>query len=302
MPSAIWSGTIGFGLVSVPVKLVTAVRSKDVRFHQLEEGTGSRVRQRRVSEATGEEVPYEKIVKGYELSPGQYVVVDPEELEAMAPKASRAIEIEDFVELSDIDPLYFENPYYLVPDKSAGKPYQLLVDAMTELQKVAIGHIVLRSKAHLVAIRPLDGALCVETMRYADEVVPVESLDGLPEGEVEPSERELTMARQLIEALSGPFDPEKYHDDYREQVLGLIEKKAAGEEIVSEPVAEEPAKVVDLMAALEASLERAGKGGRAKAPAKKAPAKKAATRKVSAKKVTAKKAAPKKSTRTRRSA
>jgi DNA end-binding protein Ku len=302
VPSAIWSGTIGFGLVSVPVKLVTAVRSKDVRFHQLEEGTGSRIRQRRVSEATGEEVPYENIVKGYELSPGQYVVVEPEELEAMAPKASRAIEIEDFVELSDIDPVYFENPYYLVPDKAAGKPYQLLVEAMTELQKVAIGHIVLRSKAHLVAIRPLDGALCVETMRYADEVVPVESLDGLPEGDVEPSERELTMARQLIEALSGPFDPEKYHDEYREQVLELIEKKAAGEEIVSEPLTEEPAKVVDLMAALEASLDRAGKGGGAKAPAKKAGAKKAATRKVSAKKVTAKKAAPKKSARTRRSA
>jgi DNA end-binding protein Ku len=306
VPSAIWSGTIGFGLVSVPVKLVTAVRSKDVRFHQLEEGTGARIRQRRVSEATGEEVPYEKIVKGYELSPGQYVVVEGEELEALAPKASRAIEIEDFVELSDIDPIYFENPYYLVPDRNAAKPYELLVEAMTELQKVAIGHIILRSKAHLVAIRPLNGALCVETMRYADEVVPVEGLDGLPEGDVEPTEKELAMARQLIETLSGEFEPEKYRDEYREQVLALIEKKAAGEEIVSEPLVEEPAKVLDLMAALEASLERAGKGGPSKAasskPAQKTGAKKAASRKVSAKKVTAKKAPTKKAARPRKSA
>jgi DNA end-binding protein Ku len=311
VPSAIWSGTIGFGLVSVPVKLVSAVRSKDVRFHQLEEGTGSRIRQRRVSEATGEEVPYENIVKGYEVSPGHYVVVDAEELETLAPKASRAIEIEDFVELSEIDPIFFENPYYLVPDKAAEKPYRLLVEAMTELQKVAIGHIILRSKAHLVAIRPLDGALCVETMRYADEVTPVESLDGIPDDDVDVSERELKMAHQLIEALSGAFEPDKYRDDYRDQVLALIEKKAAGEEIVSEPQVDEPAKVLDLMAALEASLDRAGKSGPARSsaakssarkPAKKAGSKKVASRKVSAKKVSAKKAAPKKAPRSRRSA
>ena len=306
VPTAIWSGTIGFGLVSVPVKLVSAAKSKDVRFHQLEAGTNARVRQRRVSEATGEEVPYDNIVKGYELSPGQYVVVEGEDLETLQPKASRAIEIEDFVDLSDIDPLYFENPYYLVPDRNAGKPYKLLVEAMTELQKVAIGHIILRSKAHLVAIRPLEGALCVETMRYADEVVPVESLDGLPDDVEEPTERELTMARQLIETLSGEFEPEKYHDEYREEVLALIERKAAGEEIVSEPLVEEPAKVLDLMAALEASLERAGKSGPQKSAASKAtkaPAKKAASRKVSAKKVTAKKAPTKKrAARTRKSA
>jgi len=233
-------------------------------------------------------------------------VVEGEDLETLQPKASRAIEIEDFVDLSDIDPLYFENPYYLVPDRNAGKPYKLLVEAMTELQKVAIGHIILRSKAHLVAIRPLDGALCVETMRYADEVVPVESLDGLPDDVEEPTERELTMARQLIETLSGEFEPEKYHDEYREEVLALIERKAAGEEIVSEPLVEEPAKVLDLMAALEASLERAGKSGPQKSAASKAtkaPAKKAASRKVSAKKVTAKKAPTKKrAARTRKSA
>jgi DNA end-binding protein Ku len=290
------------------VKLVSATRSKDVRFHQLEEGTGSRVRQRRVSEATGDEVPYENIVKGYELSPGQYVVVEAEELETLAPKATRAIEIEDFVDLTDIDPLFFENPYYLVPDKAAAKPYRLLVAAMEELQKVAVGRIVLRSKEHLVAIRPVDGALCVETMRYADEVIPVASLDGIPDEDVEPSKRELDMARQLIEALAGDFEPEKYHDEYREQLLALIDKKAAGEEIVAEPLVEEPAKVLDLMAALEASLARTGrKGADEERPAKRAASKKATTKKAPAKKKpaakkTAKKAPAKKKAAARKSA
>lgn len=297
MPSAIWSGTVGFGLVSVPVKLVSAVRSKDVRFHQLEEGTGSRIRYRRVSEASGEEVPNERIVRGYEISPGQYVVVEGEELEAFAPKASRTIEIEDFVDLQEIDPVYFEQPYYLVPDRAAAKPYRLLVEAMTELQKVAVGRIVLRAKEHLVAIRPLDGALCIETMRYADEVIPVQSLEGLPEGDVEPTERELTMARQLIDALSTDFEPDKYHDQYREQLMDLIERKAAGEEIVAEPLVEEPAKVVDLMAALEASLARTG---RAPAEGERARPAKAASKKASPRK--AAKKAVKKASRSRKSA
>ncbi|MGH8982976.1 MAG: Ku protein, partial [Acidimicrobiia bacterium] len=254
MPSTIWSGNIGFGLVSVPVKVVSATKSQDVRFNQLEEGTGSRIRYRRVSEATGDEVLNERIVKGYQVSPGQYVVVEDEEMQSLAPKASRTIEIEDFVDLHQIDPIFFENPYYLVPDRAAAKPYQLLVESMTQLEKVAVGRIVMRGKEHLVAIRPLDGVLCVEMMRYADEVIPPRQIEGLPEGDVEPTQKELDMARQLIEALSGDFQPEKYHDQYREQLLELIEKKAAGEEIVAEPLVEEPAKVVDLMAALEASL------------------------------------------------
>jgi DNA end-binding protein Ku len=285
VPNAIWTGTIGFGLVTVPVRLVTATRSKDVRFHQLDEGTGSRIRYRRIAEATGDEVPNEQIVKGYEVSPGQYVLVEPEELDAIAPKASRTIEIEDFVDLAQIDPIFFENPYYLVPDKGAAKPYRLLLEAMTELQKVAIGRLVMRGKEHLVAVRPLDGLLCVETMRYADEVVPEERVEGLPEADVEPTKRELDMARQLVEALSGDFEPDKYHDEYREQLMELIEKKAAGEEIVAEPLVEEPAKVVDLMAALEASLARAGRGGEAASAGGK-PAKKAATKKPAKKKAT----------------
>ena len=260
MPSAIWSGTIGFGLVSVPVKVVSATRSQDVRFNQLEEGTGARIRYRKVSDASGEEVPNERIVKGYEVQPGQYVVVDDEEMKAMAPKASRTIEIEDFVELDQIDPLFFENPYYLTPDGNTIKPYKLLVDAMTELRRVAIGRVVMRSKERLVAIRPVDGVLCLETMRYADEVMPPSAV--LPEEEAvePPSSKELEMAKQLIDALSADFDPQKYHDEYRETLMGLIEKKAAGEEIVAEPMVEERGKVVDLMAALEQSLARAGAG------------------------------------------
>jgi DNA end-binding protein Ku len=250
-----------------------------------------------VSEATGEEVPNERIVKGSEIAPGQYVVVEPEELDNLAPKASHTIDIQDFVELGQIDPIYFEQPYYLVPDRGAAKPYRLLLDAMKDLEKVALGKIVLRAKEHLVAIRPLDGALCIETMRYADEVIPVESLEGLPGEEVKPTQRELDMARQLIEALAADFEPEQYHDEYREELLELIEKKAAGEEIVAEPMVEEPAKVVDLMAALEASLARAGKGQAADAPRRAAAQRPA---KAAAKKT--KKAGAKKASRSRKSA
>ena len=228
-----------------------------------------------MSEATGDEVANDQIRKGYEISPGQYVVVDDEEMRSLAPKSSRMIEIEDFVDLDDIDPLFFEQPYYLAPDAAALKPYKLLVEAMTELRKVAIGRVVMRSKESLVAIRPLDGVLCLETMRYADEVLPREGLLPDDAAPAEPSEKEMGMARQLIEALAGHFEPDRYHDEYREQLLGLIDRKAAGEEIVAEPTVEEPGKVVDLMAALEASLARAGAPA-AEEPAK--PAKKRAAR------------------------
>ena len=260
MPSAIWSGSIGFGLVNVGVKVVSATKNRDVRFNQLEQSSGARIRYRKVSDSSGEEVPSEQIVKGYEIQPGQYVVVDDDEMKALAPKASRTIQIEDFVELDQIDPVFFDNPYYLAPDADAAKPYKLLVDAMTELRKVAIGRMIMRSKESLVAIRPVDGILCLETMRYADEVLPIAGL--VPDEEVAaPTERELAMAKQLIETLSADFEPEKYHDEYRDQLLDLIERKAAGEEIVAEPTVEDRGKVLDLMAALEQSLQRAGKGG-----------------------------------------
>lgn len=291
MPSTIWSGSISFGLVTVPVRLTPATRSRDVSFNQLEEGTGARIRYRRVSEATGEEVSTDRIVKGYEIAKGQYVVVEKHELDAMAPKSTRAIEIEDFVDLDEIDPIYFESPYYVLPDKSAVKPYKLLVETMEQMRKVAIGRVVMRSKEHLVAIRPLDGLLCVETMRYADEVIARDELGPIAD-DVDVTDKELAMARQLIETLTGDFDPTKYHDEYREQLLALVEKKAAGEEIVAEPVTDAPAKVLDLMAALEASLHRAkadgsdddtaspkgGKSSSASKPAKKAAAKKAAAK------------------------
>lgn len=258
MPSAIWTGAISFGLVQVPVRLVTATKSKDVSFNQLEEGSGARIRYKKVSSESGEEVPAERIKRGYEISKGRYVVIEPEEIEALQPKGSHTIEIEEFVDLDDIDPLYFEQPYYLAPDPRGIKPYKLLVDAMTELGKVAIGRIVLRSKERLVAIRPIDGVLCIETMRYADEVMPREGLLPEEESDVELTERERAMARQLVESLaSETFEPEKFHDEYREQLLDLIERKAAGEEIVAPPAPEAPAKVLDLVAALEASLEKA---------------------------------------------
>jgi DNA end-binding protein Ku len=273
VPSAIWSGSIGFGLVSVPVKVLSATKSRDVRFNQLEAGTGARIRYRKVSDATGEEVPNERIQKGYEVAPGQYVVVEDEDLKALAPKASRMIEIEDFVDLDQIDPIFFENPYYLSPEPGAAKAYKLLVEAMTQLRKVAVGRVVMRSKESLVAIRPLDGILCLETMRYADEINSADHV--LPEESVpEPSERELEMAKQLIDALTSEFDPTKYEDQYREQLMSLIEAKAAGQEIVAEPMVEDQGKVVDLMSALEASLARAGRGGDKEAPAAEAKPKK----------------------------
>ena len=258
MPTAVWTGNISFGLVTVPVKLTPATKSRDVSFNQLEAGTGSRIRYRRVSEQSGDEITSDKIVKGYEIEKGRYVIVEKDELDALAPKASHTIEIEDFVDLADIDPIFFDTPYYVMVDEKAAKPYQLLVDAMTELGKVAVGRVVLRAKERLVAIRPLNGMLCVETMRYADEIVDPATL-GLPADDIEFSDREVSMAHQLVETLSAGFDASRYKDEYREQLLALIDKKAAGEEIIAQPQPDAPAKVLDLMAALEASLARAGR-------------------------------------------
>ena len=298
MPHAIWTGSVSFGLVTVPVRVVSATRSQDVRFHQLEEGTTSRIRYRRVSEQTGEEVTNDRIVKGYELESGNYVVIDADELAALAPKASRQIEIEDFVDLAEIDPVYFEQPYFLVPDKDAAKAYRLLADVMQEQGKVAIGRFVMRSKEALVAIRAVDGVLVLETMRYADEVLAPDREGAIPEPASPPTEREMEMARQLVGSLATTFDPEKYRDEYREELLGLIERKASGEEILVPDVPEEPAKVLDLMAALEASLARSGaSAGASSATDAAKPAKKAAPKKRPAKKAVAKKTAPAKRAR-----
>ena len=257
MARSIWSGAISFGLVNVPIKLYSAVSKKTVRFHQLNGTTGNRIQQKRVDPETGDEVNYEDIVKGYELTRDRYVLITPEELETLDPEKTRSIDIEDFVDESEIDPIFYDHPYYLVPDKGAAKAYGLLLNAMADADKVAIARVVIRSKEQLVAIRPhRDGDLLVmETMVFADEVVGTEDLDDLPDAkDLKVSERELKMARQLIESLTDSFDPSKYKDEYREKVLELIEAKAEGQEITVAPAAEEPAKVPDLMAALEASL------------------------------------------------
>lgn len=259
MPSgrAIWSGAISFGLVNVPVKLHPATRSKDVRFHQLDADTGARIRYRKVSEATGEEVPQGRIAKGYDLGGGRYVVVDGDELAALAPKASHTIEITEFVDADDIDPIFYESPYYLFPDKHGEKSYRLLVETMAGLGKAAIGRIIVRSKEHLAAIRAVDGVLYLETMRFADEVTNPAEVGDIPGGGVEVSEREVSMARQLVEMLSAKWDPDRYEDAYRVQLLDLIEAKASGQEIVTEASPETSTKVVELVAALEASLAQA---------------------------------------------
>jgi DNA end-binding protein Ku len=250
-----WSGAISFGLVNVPVKLYSAVSRKSVRFHQLNADTGHRISQKRVDSVTGEEVPYEKIVKGFELTKERYVVITPEELDSVSPEKTRAIDIEDFVDLEDIDPIFYDHPYYLVPDKGSAKAYGLLLEAMRESGKVAIARVVIRSKENLVAIRPAGDVLTMETMIFHDEVVPTDDIDEVPDAkDLKTSDRELKMAQQLIASLSSDFEPSKYHDEYREKVLELVERKAEGEEIAIQPEAEEPAKVPDLMAALEASL------------------------------------------------
>jgi DNA end-binding protein Ku len=270
MARSIWSGAISFGLVNVPVKLYSAVSRKTVRFHQLNSKTGHRIAQKRVDSATNDEVPYEDIVKGYELTKESYVVITPDELDALDPEKTRSIDIEDFVDLADIDPVYYDHPYYLVPDKGAAKAYGLLLGAMEESGKVAIARVVIRSKEQLVAIRPAPGnVLMMETMIFADEVVAPDEIEELPERkDIKASERELKMAQQLIDSLSSDFEPEKYRDEYREKVLELIERKASGEEIAVQPEAPKPKEVPDLMAALEASLAAVKGDGDGKAESK----------------------------------
>ena len=259
MARSIWSGAISFGLVNVPVKLYSAVSRKTVRFHQLHEEDGVRIQQKRVCPQHDEEVPYDQIVKGYEIGPDRYVVVTSEELESLDPKKTRTIDIEDFVELDQIDPIFYDHPYYLAPDKGAAKAYGLLLTAMRETGRVAIARVVIRSKEHLTAIRPTGDVLTMATMLFADEVVPTDRLEELPDETPDVSEREVAMAQQLIESLSTDFDPSKYRDQYRERVMEMIERKAEGEVVAIQPV-EEPERAPDLMAALEASLAAATKG------------------------------------------
>jgi len=293
MARAIWSGSISFGLLNVPVKLYSAVARRGISLREIRESDGARIRHRRVAEGTDEEVPYEKIVKAFEISPDRYVPLSKDEMASLDPKKTRAIEVQDFVEIAEIDPIYFDSPYYLGPADGAEKAYSLLAQAMEESGKVAIARFVFRNKEHLAAIRPSsEGVLTLTTMRFADEVVPpVELDDVLPEGKPKVAKREVEMAEQLIDSLTRSFDPSIYRDEYREELLAMIERKAAGEEVMAAPQEErEPTKAPDLMAALEESIAavQGKRDGQATKPAAKKRQPKAKT-KAKAKKPAAKK-------------
>lgn len=253
-----WTGTISFALLSVPVKLYTAQRPKDISFNQLERSTGARIKQKRVSSVSGEEVGADELVKGYDLGGGRFVTVEQEELDSLAPRDAaneKTIQIIDFVDMAEIDPLYFEKGYYIAPDKGGARPYALLAKAMKETGKVAIAKVVMRTKEYLTTIRPVGELLCMATMLYSDEVVDPAEIDDFP-GEVSVAEKELEMAKMLVESSAGEWDPSKYRDEYRDKVQALLEAKSEGRTIEA-PTAAEPTKVVDLMAALEASLAAA---------------------------------------------
>ncbi len=259
MARAIWTGSLSFGLVNVPVALYSATEDRSIRFHQFQSGTADRIRQKRVNERTGDEVPYTEIVKGYDLGGDEYVLVTPEELAAVAPGRSKTIDVTAFVELSEIDPLYFDHAYYLAPpDKKAvrgtEKAYALLAEAMRQSGKVALATFVLREKQYLCAVRATDEVLVLETLLYADEIrEPMEEISTLPiEGEF--NQKELEMAAQLIDSMAGPWEPEKYHDDYRARVEDLIEQKRAGAVVNIGGAEPQAAPVVDLMKALEESV------------------------------------------------
>jgi DNA end-binding protein Ku len=271
MARAIWSGSISFGLLNVPVRMYSAVARRNIALREIRESDSARIKLRRFAEGTDDEVERDEIIKAYELTPGQYVPLTKDEIGALAPEKTRAIEVQDFVDLDQIDPIYFDSPYYLGPADGAEKAYALLGKAMQASGKVAICHFVLRNKEHLAAIRSDGKVLTLTTMRFADEVVPADELEIVPEKEAKPAKREQEMAEQLIESLSTDFEPAGYKDEYREQLLALIERKAEGKEIVaSEAEAPKATKTPDLMAALEESIAAVGKAKKAAKKAKKA--------------------------------
>jgi DNA end-binding protein Ku len=282
VPRTIWKGALSFGLVNIPVGLYPATSDKSIHFNQFEEGTSDRIRYKKINERTGEEVSQDRIVKGYDLGGGEYVILSEEELESAEPKKSRQIEISDFVGLVDIDPVFFRSSYYLAPEgEGAEKAYALLRQAMSEAGRIGIATLVMRNKEYLVAIRPEDDALALHTMYFSDEVrAPGRDLD-LPEtGDV--TDRELSMAQLLIESMESEWDPERFHDTHREKVEAIIEEKRQGHEIVLQEGPEPVAKVVDLMEALNASIAAAAKPG----------SDSKATKRPAAKKTTAKRATP----------
>jgi len=263
VPRPVWTGSISFGLVNVPVKAFTAVKDHDVHFNQLEKGSGSRIRYRKVSERSGAEVEADDIEMGYEVSKGRYVTFTSEELDELRLESTRAIEVTDFVALDEVDPIFYERTYWLGPDGDAGKKaYQLLLAAMEDRERVAIGTVVMRNKQYLTAVRPLNGALAMSTMRFADEVVSRKDVDGVPDRRSKPEPKALKMATQIVDSLTGQWDPGQYHDTYAEEVRDRIKAKEEGKEVVAEESAEPKGEVLDLMEALEASVESAKSGRR----------------------------------------
>ena len=287
MARAIWSGSISFGLLNVPVKLYSAVARRSIGLREIRESDGARIKHRRVADGTDEEVPYGEIVKAFEVTPDRYVPLSKDEMSALAPEKTRAIEVQDFVDLDQIDPIYFDSPYYLGPADGAEKAYSLLARAMEESGRVAIARFVFRNKEHLAALRPGDGVLTLTTMRFADEVIaPSDLEDVLPQKQAKVAAKEVEMAEQLIDSLTTEFDPGAYRDEYREQLLSLIERKAEGKDVLTTPATEEPKATAapDLMSALEesiAAVKGRGKGKKAKAQPKAAKKRKAAPKKRS---------------------
>jgi DNA end-binding protein Ku len=258
MARSIWTGSISFGLVSIPVRVFSAIREHDVQFHQLAPD-GSRIHLERVSEKSGRKVEFKSIKKGYETSKGKWVVIEPDELKRLAPASTKAIEIEDFVALEDIDPIYFERTYHLVPQNdSAARAYALLASVMANKQRIGIGKVVMREKQYLAAIRPYGKGLAMSTMLFADEVIPQSDIEDMPTRRATVAAREKKMAAQIVDSLARDWDPKRYHDDYQAQVRALLKAKSKGKEIEA-PEPEASAKVLDLTEALRASLESGGR-------------------------------------------
>ncbi|MCT2546228.1 Ku protein [Streptomyces atratus] len=257
MASPIWTGIVSFGLVSLPVALYTATDSHTIRFHQLQRGTADRIRNRRVNERTGDEVELDEIVKGYDTG-GEYVIVEPEELDDIAPGRSRALEVSEFVDLDTVDPVFFDKTYYLGPRGGQyGKVYALLQRALEESNKAGIATFVMRGREYLVALKAEDGLLTLHTLHWADEIRdPHQEVPDLPD-KTEPTPAEVKMAHQLIDTLTADWDPEDFHDTFQEKVEALIEAKAAGEAVEKAEPAAQPTGSVDLMEALRTSVERA---------------------------------------------
>jgi DNA end-binding protein Ku len=281
MARAVWNGSVSFGLVNVPMKAFSAVHDHDVHFHQIDKESGSRIGYEKVAKSTGKPVESGDIELGYEVSKGRYVTFDPDEIADLRPSSTRTLEVTDFVDLASIDPVFFEHTYWLAPANDPAKhAYHLLAAAMEENQRVGIGTVVMRNKQYLSAIRPVDGALAMSTMRFGDEVVPASDIAEVPSRSTKPAKKELALASQIIEALATDWNPKRYHDTYTEELRKLIEAKDRGDEIVAEETTEPQAKVLDLMEALQASVSNARSGkkrGSPKSTARKPTAKKPAT-------------------------